>query len=331
MYSINQPGESKNFDEKTVDEIVKKNFNLLSNVLTFYELYRDKSLESDEIPKSKNVLDKWLLTKFSILVEDVTKNMDSYKVLEPVRAIREFIDDLSTWYLQLSRDRFRDGDVEAKKTLHYILKNLSKVLAPFAPFYAESLYQSLKKENEEESVHLEEWPKIDSETSNNVEEILKQMEVTQRIVSAGLKARSTSNIPVRQPLSNLSVSDKLRIPEEYFDLIKERVNVLEVTFIEAEEECVLNTEITPALAEKGKTREIIRAIQDLRKKKGLSPKDVISLKIKANDAGEKLLSKEEVLKEIKKAVLAEAIDICDASGDNISIDDISLSVEIINK
>ena len=63
----------------------------------------------------------------------------------------------------------------------------------------------------------------------------------------------------------------------------------------------------------------------------MSPKDVISLKIKANDAGEKLLSKEEVLKEIKKAVLAEAIDICDASGDNISIDDISLSVEIINK
>ena len=110
MYSVNQPGDSKNFDEKTVDEIVKKVFNLVSNVTTFYKTYESEcKVQSTKYKvESQNVLDIWILSRLNQLVANVTKNMDAYVFLEPTREIKDFIADLSQWYLRRSRDRFKE-------------------------------------------------------------------------------------------------------------------------------------------------------------------------------------------------------------------------------
>ncbi|MEI6478704.1 MAG: class I tRNA ligase family protein, partial [bacterium] len=294
MYSINQPGESKNFDEKSVDEIVKKNFNLLSNVLTFYELYRDKELESNEYPVSENILDKWILTRLSELVNEGTKNMNNYKVLEPVRGLREFIDDLSTWYVRRSRERLRDGDKDAKKSLYFVLKTISKYMAPFAPFYAESLYQNLRLESDVESVHLEKWPEIQEAEKK----IIEDMKAVRGICSLGLKERSNAKINVRQPLKKLKIKG-IELAGNYQEIIKDEINVKEIVFDDTiQNDVELDTEITPELKEEGVMREFVRAVQDFRKEKGFEAKDRAALSILSDEPFKKIVSRFE--DEIKK-------------------------------
>ena len=282
MYCVNQPGESKNFDEKTVILLHSQVFGLLYNVLAFYELYRDKDLEKNESHKSKNILDKWILARLEELVEMTTENMDSFKLLEPVRGMREFIGDLSTWYLRRSRERIksaqgsggtRDGD-EAKKTLYFVLKTLAKLLAPFAPFAAEDIWLKLKNENDPESVHLAEWPTVKKNLfSFGKSNALEGMEKARNIVTLGLEARQKAKIPVRQPLSELKVKSE-KLQAEYLDLIKDELNVKEVQHdknIETEVELDIN--ITPALKAEGEYREFMRELQDKRKEMKLNPGD----------------------------------------------------------
>ncbi len=329
MYSVNQPGESKNYDDKTVDEINKKVFNLVSNTFTFYELYRDKSLESNDESQTKNVMDLWIIDRLNSLTAMTTAWMDDYKLLEPVRAIKGFIADLSTWYLQLSRDRFRDGDVGAKQTLYFVLKTLSKLLAPFAPFFAEDLYQKLRLENDVESVHLEMWPTYLSDIDKSGE-LFAKMNLTREIVSLGLEARMKADSKVRQPLAKISVKKSFEVPEEFQILIKERLNVKSVEWTDdIESDVALDTNITAELKEEGVVREIIRAVQDMRKKNGLTPSDPIVLHIGANEAGKDVLEKPEWLMMIRDTVLAKNIEVKTiGEGEKIVIDEIEFTIAL---
>jgi len=357
MYSVNQPGESKNFDEKTVSELHNKVFNLLYNVLAFYELYRDPSIEVGLYDKKpKNILDKWIIARLDELIENSTKQLNDYKLLEPVRATRDFVDDLSTWYLRRSRERIKEGDVEAKRTLYYVLKNLAKLMAPFAPFSAEDIWLKLRvaspvgglqpREKNKESVHLSNWPttekklfKLFSKKSN----VIKEMEQVREIVTLGLQARQKAGIPVRQPLSKLSVKN-YDLNLEYTELIKDEINVREILEDKnIETEVVLDLEINSELKEEGNFRELVRAIQDMRKKIGLTPSDKVSFFVETNEEGKKLIQKFE--KEMKKIILAEKIEFKnnnrqaksseigspDASGEafrEIKIDEILFKIEI---
>jgi isoleucyl-tRNA synthetase len=310
MYSVNQPGESKNFDEKIISELHNKVFNLLYNVLAFYELYRDEQLESLEYKKSENVLDQWIISRLNELTEIATKQLDDYKLLEPVRAIREFIDDLSTWYLRRSRERIKDGDIEAKATLYFVFKTLSKLMAPFAPFTAEDIWQKLKNKNDNESVHLEEWPELLSDLGRS--KIIKEMKELRDIVTLGLQARQKAGIPVRQPLSLLSVTD-YGLKENYLEIIKDELNIKDIKLLEGSElKVILETHITEDLKKEGQYRELLRAIQDIRKKNGLNPSDVINLIIDTNVDGQELIYK--FKKEIMKAVSAKEIKIKSLDG-----------------
>lgn len=270
MYSVNQPGESKNFDERTVEELGRRMLNLLDNTYQFYELYRDKKVETNEIPGSENSLDLWIMARLTDLVNDSTDKLDAYKLLEPVRGIREFLDDFSTWFVRRSRDRIKEGDRDAKQTMYFVLKTLSKLLAPFAPFTAEDLFQNLKLESDKESVHLEEWPKLSREN----EDVLVKMDRTRKIVSEALEVRSKANIKIRQPLSVLHA----KLEGAFVDLIKDEVNVKEVKD-HNDEFVFLDTNLTPELIEEGNVREEIRNIQDSRKEKGLKPGEVIDIQI----------------------------------------------------
>ncbi len=299
MYSVNQPGESKNFDEKTVAELHNKVFNLLYNVLAFYELYRDTSLETPEIPKSANVLDAWILARLGSLTLHMTEHLDRYKLLEPVRAVREFIDDLSTWYVRRSRDRMKDGDTEAKQTLYFVLKTMAKLLAPFAPFAAEDIWQKLKHGTDVSSVHMAEWPR-GGETDAGV---LEKMRMLRDVVTMGLKARQAAQVPVRQPLASIQVVAAALEPE-YVEILKDELNVRGAEFASGETLGVtLDMNITPELKREGEYRELVRAVQDMRKKEGLTPSDPISLTL----PGSAQTTVGDFETELKKAVLAVSV------------------------
>ncbi len=275
MYSINQPGESKNFEEKTVDEIVKKVFNLISNVISFYKLYDDGSVEAKD--SSKNILDKWIIARLAELSMITAESMDKYKFFEPTRALRDFSADLSQWYVRRSRDRFKNNGGDKKQalsTLKYVMLELSKVLAPFTPFFAEEIYMEMGGKSE--SVHLEKWPKMKKADKK----ILDQMEVVRAVCSAGLDARMQSKINVRQPLHKLSVNNMAfkKLSEEMIEIIKDEVNIKSVVFDQNIKNSVeLDTNITDELREEGELREFLRKVQDLRKSKGLTIKDVAVL------------------------------------------------------
>lgn len=269
MYSVNQPGDSKNFDERSVDEISKRVFNLIDNVYSFYSLYRNKELESAKMDGANNILDQWILAKLSALVASMTHKLDNYKLLEPVREMRGFIDDLSTWYLRRSRERIKDGDREAKQTLYFVLREISKLIAPLAPFIAEELYQKLRTETDKESVHLENWP----DTKDFQDDIITKMDDVRKLSSLALEARSKANIKVRQPLKKLTISNT-KLTKEYLEILRDEINVKEVVVEDGlEKEVLLDTIITEELEEEGKLRELLRKIQDWRKENDLKPGD----------------------------------------------------------
>lgn len=301
MYSVNQPGESKNFDERTVDELNKRVFNLLDNVLSFYKLYAGG--ERSGLKESEHVLDRWILTRLGELTELTTEKLETYKLLEPVRAMREFIDDLSTWYLRRSRDRIKGGDEGALHTLRHVLLEVSKLLAPFAPFYAEGLYRELRGEDEPESVHLCEWPEKSSKFEVSSSKVLGNMTEVRRLVSLALDERQQASIKVRQPLGKLEVKS-LKLEEEYIQLIKDEVNVKKVVEnSKLDAEVALDTTITPELEEEGLVREEIRAIQDMRKEKNLNPSEVMKYEMPED----KKELYEKYAEEIKKATNIEFI------------------------
>jgi len=322
MYSVNQPGESKNFDEKTVLELSRQVFGLLYNVLAFYELYRDKSLEDQNNSDPKNILDKWILARLNELVKLSTDNLDNYKLLEPTRAMKDFIGDLSTWYLRRSRDRIKDGDVEAKRTLYFVLTTLASLMAPFAPFSAEDIWQKLRHNQNEESVHLSQWPESVGSDSG----VLADMILVREIVSLGLDARQRGKIQVRQPLRELKVKSGI-LSKEYIELIEDELNVKKVVFdgsISGEVE--LGLEITEELKSEGNYRELVRAVQNLRKKMGLTPSDRIKLSVYTSQAGQDLV--QGFMEDMKKSVMASSIEFTPNEGEEIEIEDLDFKIKI---
>ncbi|TAL51236.1 isoleucine--tRNA ligase [Patescibacteria group bacterium] len=287
MYTINQPGESKRFDEKTLSDMVRKNFTILMNVASFYEMF---SKEGGTMGVPVHVLDRWILARLNTLVADTTQRLETYIITETVRDLGVFIDDLSTWYVRRSRERFKassetseqDGaeapenlDKElAIATLKTCLLTLAKLMAPFAPFLAETLYKQVG--GERESVHLEDWPIAD--TSLIDERMLEEMGRTRSIVSKALERRSDAGINVRQVLAGMTITiPRGEFASEYQELVKDEVNVKTIDVQKGEYAVELDLTLTPALVREGMVREIIRRVNDLRKQSGLTIEDRIAL------------------------------------------------------
>jgi isoleucyl-tRNA synthetase len=327
MYSVNQPGESKNFDEKTVQLLQQQVFTLLYNVLAFYELYpipeQARYGAGRDIPKSENVLDQWILARLNELTNTITENLDNYKLLEPVRAIRDFIGDLSTWYLRRSRERIKDGDKNAKQTLYFVLKTLAKLMAPFAPFTAEDIWLKLRTKNDLESVHLVEWPKVNKFDND----ILNQMNTVRDYGNSGHSLRQKLGKPVKQPLGAFFVPV---IPGLlYKELLKDELNVkdIKVSTAKGDINMYFDEEITGELKQEGNYRELVRALQDMRKKMGLTPSDAVSLVIETDEQGKKLVQKFE--KDLKKTVLVLKVEFGKNDGEGIKIDGLVFRVKIV--
>ncbi len=298
--------ENMNFSEKGVEESLRKNVMLLLNVYSFYAMYA-----GDEVAKadSQNVLDAWIIAKLNHLISDVTKGMEEYNLPKSMRAITEFIDELSTWYLRRSRDRFKetgDDKLQALQTMKYVLIELSKVSAPFMPFISEVIWQKVTGLNfidEKSSVHLEKWPAAGIEN----EDIISEMETVRKVVEMGLAARDAAKIKIRQPLQKIIVSEIAIENKELVNLIIDELNIKEVQFSEgAVEKVELDTTMTPELEREGLKREIVRLVNGMRKEKGMTIQDRISLTWASEDEFV-IKTMEEYGDEIKTDVLATDI------------------------
>ncbi len=200
MYSANQPGDSKSFDEKMVSEVNNKVFTLLRNIVKFYKLHNpNPEPPTDTRESGTHVLDEWLRALTAKLVSDVTKNLDAYQLFEATRAIRDFINDFSTWYIRRSRDRFKEGSPDREDAIRATQETiliLAKLLAPLTPFFAEEVYMDVGGEHE--SVHLEEWP--EAHVPRHVDDQLQEMQEVRDVVSRAREARATPGIKISQPL-----------------------------------------------------------------------------------------------------------------------------------
>jgi len=314
--------EDLNFNEKGVDEVMKKLINRLDNVCTFYEMYATS--EISENAKSENVLDKWIIARLYELENQISKGLDNFELDKASRPIMNFIDDLSTWYVRRSRDRFKnegqDKD-QALQTTKYILIEFSKVIAPFVPFVAEDIYQrvtGLKYTDENQSVHLCDWPK--SNTPD--EKALKEMSDVRETVSKALEKRAESGMKVRQPLASLTVSTQFG--DELNEVLKDEVNVKEIIFDQSAKEVSLDTNLTEELKKEGALRDFVRSIQSMRKNAKLEMNDMIKLKVSPN--GKDFVMEFE--DEIKNSANVNEVVFEDNEGEEVKILDIVLKVSI---
>ena len=263
--------EDANFSEKGVEEVYKKILVVLYNVCRFYELYKTDKLKINS--QSKNIVDLWIISRLNELIKESTDYMNKYNMIKTCQGIEIFVNDLSTWYIRRSRDRFNNDDKDAKRTLGFVLDNLSKIIAPIIPYVSESIYQAVNGKNE--SVHLQHWPK-----SGKIDKkVLENMKVAREISSLALKERDVTKIALKQPLAKLLVSG-VKLLKEYQEIVADELNVKKIELKEGKKiEVKLDTKITKELEEEGFAREISRKIQDARKKAGLVKKDKINLAI----------------------------------------------------
>ena len=261
------------FSEKAIGDIQRKVLATLWNSYSFFTLYAgvDKWEPKNilgAVSASKNLLDRWIVSELHKLIGEVDANMQGYDLVKATRPFELFVDNLSNWYIRRSRKRFwksenDDDKNNAYETLHYVLVTLSEIIAPFTPFIAEEMYKNLTGE---ESVHLVEFPGVIEKIID--EKLNAEMKKVRDVISEGLQQRALSGIKVRQPLASATIKHKIE-NAELVEIMQEELNVKSVVVSEAQEENIkLDTNITPELRLEGMARELVRAIQEMRKEAG---------------------------------------------------------------
>lgn len=311
LYLLSSPivsAENLNFSERELTESTRNLFRMLWNSYSFFTTYAsiDGWKPKEHREPSADILDRWILSELQVLIRDIDTAMEAYDLQKASRLFMPFVDDLSNWYIRRNRKRFwkneNDGDKDdAYATLYEVLVTLSKLMAPFTPFIAEEIYRNL---TDGESVHLAAWP--EAEEGQIDEKLNLLMGQVREIVSIGLQKRAEAKVKVRQPLSSVNIGNT-SLPKDLLEIIKEELNVKMVYEANVSDSdssmqnadasgsqsfqlddavasssmpnISLNTEITPQLALEGEAREIIRAIQEGRKKAGFEVSDRITLGI----------------------------------------------------
>ena len=307
-------GESFGLADKEVADVARK-LSMIWNMYDFFTLYADVDnwdsglkageLTSDPSQELTNPMDQWIVSRVHQLNQEVKTNIEGYDFQNAMKPILPFIDDASNWYVRRSRKRFwkseDDNDKQqAYRTLHYVLVQLSLIMAPFTPFLAEELYRKLTGG---ESVHLCDWP-----VAGHVNEtVVLDMTYLRGAVNLGLSVRAKAQIKVRQPLKSATVFNAFKEDDNlqlYLDIIKEELNVKSVQIRSSTEvvkdenlksdpgfaseqggtvDILLDLNITPELRDEGTMREVVRNVQQARKQAELEVDDRINLWLKTTD------------------------------------------------
>jgi isoleucyl-tRNA synthetase len=231
LFTMNAPGDPKRFDPKGVEEVVKTVVLKLWNVYSFFVTYAniDNFEPQNEFTPKTHVLDKWVVSRLEALKQTVGDSLDAYDITTACQSVEQFIDELSNWYVRRSRRRFwkseNDSDKnDAYETLHYVLLETSKLIAPFMPFVSDKLYQGLN--GSEQSVHLAAFPEFNNEFID--EKLNEKMTIAQTIVTLGHAARDQKKIKVRQPLQEVLIANA-ELPEgDIAEIVKDELNVKEL-------------------------------------------------------------------------------------------------------
>ena len=267
MISNSNPWDNLKFDLGGVDEVKRKFFGTLYNTYSFFALYanidkftyEEKEIKFNERPE----LDRWILSELNSLIKNVDEFYNDYEPTKAARAINNFvIDNLSNWYVRLSRRRFWKGEYEKDKisafqTLYEVLIDISKLSAPISPFFMDRLYIDLTKnisKDYSESIHLEDFPVADNSKIDL--KLQQKINYAQTISSLTLSLRAKEKIKVRQPLSKILIpvnnSEQKNIIKSVSEEIKREVNVKSIEFLEGESELLVKS-IKPNFKKLGPT------------------------------------------------------------------------------
>ena len=227
------------FSDEIVKDVLKSLIIPLWNAYSFFVTYANiDGYEPSETPYEKlsNPLDRWIISDLNKLIKDVSDALDTYQVDNACSALVVFIDDLNNWYIRRSRRRFwkseNDGDKkEAYDTLYRVLLTFSKIAAPMIPFITDEIYQNLRTDKMPESVHLEDYP-VYTESERD-EKLEREMSLTMKTIAMGRALRSSSNLKIRQPLSEFFIVDRSdeerKILADNSDILSEELNVKNVS------------------------------------------------------------------------------------------------------
>ena len=242
FFTNSAPWLPSRFYGEAVSEAQRKFMGTLWNAYAFYILYAEidsfdptkYKLEKDKLPP----IDLWILSKLNTLIKQVDTGLANYKIFEPARALNDFVDSLSNWYVRRSRERFWASGMEQDKinaymTLFTVLDTVTKLSAPFTPFMSEAIYQNMVKSVDKDaplSVHLTDFPVcdeayIDTDLENNMALVLE-------IVVLGRAGRNDAAIKNRQPIGNMFVKAPVELEEMYISIIADELNLKKVTFKE---------------------------------------------------------------------------------------------------
>ncbi len=240
FYINSAPWLPNRFHGKAVQEGQRKFMGTLWNTYAFFVLYANidnfdatkYTLDYDKLP----VMDKWLLSKLNTVVGEVDDNLDHYRIPEAARALQEFVDEMSNWYVRRSRERFwakgmEQDKINAYMTLYTALVTISKAAAPMIPFMTEDIYQNLVRsidKNAPESIHLCDFPTVNEKFVDK--KLEEDMEAVLKVVVMGRACRNTANIKNRQPVSTMFIKAPFTLSEFYQEIIEDELNVKKVVF-----------------------------------------------------------------------------------------------------
>jgi isoleucyl-tRNA synthetase len=277
LYLASSPvvrAENLNFSEKEVDEIRRKVINILLNILSFYSLYPAKNTHASSNLEPMHIMDRWLISRLENTTQTVTQKLEAYDLVSATRNLMGFVDEFSTWWLRSSRDRIRTNQDNVMMIFSHALKRTAILIAPFAPFVAEHLYQTVTRSDN--SVHLADW--ITADISIIDYELEIQMAEIRKAAEKIHGERKFAGIPTRQPLSASTVSSSIVPSQELKNILALEVNVAQIDWQHAKQLSIsLDTNLTPKLKAEGEAREIIRKIQDARKAIGTGLNDPIKV------------------------------------------------------
>lgn len=278
MSSTVMKSENLNFSEREVSDIRKKVFLIWWNMFAFYKLYapENHTIPLEKAPETKDVMDKWILSRLHTLIQETTEYMDNYNLVKASRGLMDFIDELSTWYLRRSRDRLRDPNNSSVDVFGYVLVKIAQLFAPFTPFFSELMWHNLV--SEKTSIHHSDWPKADKTLLHP--ELEEKMQHVRKVVEKTHALRSEAGIKVRQPLAKVTCFVTTSSPKQnLLDVLADEVNVKEIDWKHSTEtlRVELDTDLTPELKAEGEARELVRNIQKLRKKSGLHVSETVTV------------------------------------------------------
>jgi isoleucyl-tRNA synthetase len=290
-FAVSPITKNVRFGWNTLDDVKKRFYFPLWNSYVYWVTYaKMHNWEAREFNPDvlENVLDKWIVNRLHVVIDDVAKYMDEYDIASASRLLENFVQDMSTWYIRRSRTRFVGGDRKALDTLHFVLLNLVKVLAPMVPFITEEMYQNLAVNidypQSKESVHLEDYPCFDWNVDTS---LLEEMDKVRTVASLGLKVRVDAGLRLRQPLQKAVVDIKDR---ELRDLLLSELNVKEVEFASdlpasdgwrSEQSnkgsVAIYTVVDEVLKKEGWFNDIRRAVQNARKRGGAKVGEMVNV------------------------------------------------------